>query len=806
MLFCPFCRIALGPTQPVCPRDGHAGVEAPAPEIPADLARRFTVIDVFARGRTGTSYLVDEPETGRRGLLKLLHLEVASALSDRQRIARELAKQTSLDEPSLVLPMASGETNGVSWLFREWVEGVSVRIRLSRSGPPPLAETVHIGASLARALDALHRGGLLHRDVKSGHVLLVPQDGGHPAVRLIDAGLAAKLDSAKELPVYGTAAYVCPEQTQGKLVSFRSDLYALGAFLFEMLTGAPPFFGATDDETLAMHASAPVPELPASVPRELAALVTSLLSKEPKNRPFSAQQVARTLDAGFAPSPPVAAAAPPTPSPTPSAPPPVPASAASPPPRTPKATLLGIPATDTSSPRVSAPPPPPPPRTSAAPPVPSSPPAPAGRATSMQPPLPPPPPPTNANRKATILGLPSVVAAVAAESSPAIELSSELDSGAFQSLATSDYGPEKSVAISEPTPDAGVSIDDFDEKPTAIQPSLLDLEAAPAAPGDLATDPGIAAALESVDEAPASPFAPTVAAFPATPASSFGPPPKMPERPTFSHPPEAPKRSSAAPIAIFLVLGLGAVGVFAMLRNGSDRAVSPSPSANIAAATPAQAAEPIGEPQPAPEPAPSKPVAPAEAAGPSPVAAAPVREPPSTPPPAAAVSPTPAAPRTAEAPSRTVSPASPSPSRTAQAPAAASRTRAPSTPAAAPAVPAANPAILLRDEARAHYAARRYREAAAAYERLVAISPNDAGVFAGLGRARLELSDGPGAIAAYRRATQLAPNNAGFFVGLGRAHFVSGNRGASETALRQAITLDPNNAAAREGLAAIGAR
>jgi serine/threonine protein kinase/Flp pilus assembly protein TadD len=341
-LVCPLCRIALlarGGTArfdaltavedvsaAVCPRDGKTGVAVTLWPVPAGLRERFSVLEPFAHGDGGSMYLADEPETGRRGVLKILAPAPKDQLSERQRLRRELVKQSTLARSHLVVPLACGETEGVSWLFREWLDGVSLEVRLSREGALPQTEALAIAAQVASALDELHRGGLLHRDVKPGHIFLQPSPHGIPRALLLDAGVTspvmervhtAVLEDAVERAlrdahdsreptraitdsqgqvVFGSAGYVSPEQLLGKLISFRSDLYSLGCTLYRMLTGRHAFAGETVAATLSAQRYGELPPLPSDLPNGIGALLRSILSKDPQQRPFSAQKLRRTLD------------------------------------------------------------------------------------------------------------------------------------------------------------------------------------------------------------------------------------------------------------------------------------------------------------------------------------------------------------------------------------------------------------------------------------------------------------------------------------------------------------------------------
>src|SRR6478672_7621274 len=191
MLLCPLCRIVLAANESVCPRDGQTGREASPLAVVPGLSKRFHFVQPFAHGNSGTLYLADEPETGRRGLLKVLPTAPRNLQAERQRLRRELVKQGSLESAYVLAPFATGETEGQLWIFREWLEGVSLRVRLARQGALPQAQALSIAAQLAVALDELHRAGLLHRDLKPGHILLDAQADGLTAVRIIDTGLCA---------------------------------------------------------------------------------------------------------------------------------------------------------------------------------------------------------------------------------------------------------------------------------------------------------------------------------------------------------------------------------------------------------------------------------------------------------------------------------------------------------------------------------------------------------------------------------------------------------------------------------------
>lgn len=261
--------------------------------LPQGLAERFQVETLLAAGGTGILYQATERTSGRRGVLKLLHGEGAFGVAEHKRLARELPKQSSVESAYLCLPWDSGETDDVLWLFRPWVEGRSLREQLAK-GTLDLEESLTVAAQIAAGLEELHRGGLLCRDLKPEHIIL----RGSDAV-IIDAGIAARVPGTDD--VYGTPAYMAPEQTEGSLLSFRSDLYAFGCLLYEMVEGQTPYNGE-GLEQLEAHRNNKVPPAPQVYPEGLLVLWHQLMAKKPQDRPFSAQLVRRSLDP-FVPAP-----------------------------------------------------------------------------------------------------------------------------------------------------------------------------------------------------------------------------------------------------------------------------------------------------------------------------------------------------------------------------------------------------------------------------------------------------------------------------------------------------------------------
>ncbi|MCC7542226.1 MAG: protein kinase, partial [Deltaproteobacteria bacterium] len=298
---------------PVSKLVSPTGVSQELGSVPGEILSRFEITAPFARGACGVLYDATDTTTGATGLLKLLHPELTSSLADRQKLRRELGQQANLRASLLARVLAVGDAGDRLWVFREKVEGESLAVRLDRISGGRLGApgVLHLAAELASALDELHRAGLLHRDLKPGHVIVSGDDAGALRIRLIDAGIHARATSEGVFDAEGTPAYASPEQAAGKLVSFRSDLYSLGCVLYECASGMAPFGREPADAVLRAHLESPPPSFDAQgMPEAAATLLSSLLAKELRDRPFSAAQLRRSLDPFLAPGAKAVVAAP----------------------------------------------------------------------------------------------------------------------------------------------------------------------------------------------------------------------------------------------------------------------------------------------------------------------------------------------------------------------------------------------------------------------------------------------------------------------------------------------------------------
>ena len=275
------------------------------------LGDAYTIERELGGGGMSRVFVAHEAALGRKVVIKVLRPELAEALSG-ERFKREVRLAARLQHPHIVPLLAAGEVgDDVLYYTMPFVEGESLRERLSREGALPVAETVRILCDVAGALAYAHRTSVVHRDVKPENILL--SEGG--AV-VADFGIAKAITASRgegdarrtsTLTAagmsIGTPAYMAPEQATGDIVDHRADLYALGVVGYEMLTGRAPFEGRTAQQLMAAHATEtpePIGRRRASVPPSLGALIMRLLEKNPADRPQSADEVRRSLDAVLA--------------------------------------------------------------------------------------------------------------------------------------------------------------------------------------------------------------------------------------------------------------------------------------------------------------------------------------------------------------------------------------------------------------------------------------------------------------------------------------------------------------------------
>jgi TolB-like protein/Tfp pilus assembly protein PilF len=268
-------------------------------ELQKALASAYTLERELGRGGMATVFLAQDLRHDRPVALKVLHPDLAHALGP-ERFQREIKLAARLQHPHILTVHDSGEAAGQLWFTMPFVEGESLRDRLRRERQLPVDAAIRITIEAARALQYAHRHGIIHRDIKPENLLLTT-DG---STLVADFGIARALAGADDrltetgLAV-GTPAYMSPEQAAGdKALDARTDVYSLGAVLYEMLAGEPPFTGPTAQAIIAKRFSGEAPRVRQarpSVPEQVDSAVTRALAPVAADRFGSAEEFARVL-------------------------------------------------------------------------------------------------------------------------------------------------------------------------------------------------------------------------------------------------------------------------------------------------------------------------------------------------------------------------------------------------------------------------------------------------------------------------------------------------------------------------------
>ncbi len=262
---------------------------------------QFDVMRILGRGGMGVVLEAFDSRLQRHVALKVLDPELAGDDIARQRFCREARAAASITHENVVAvhQVEKSGDEGLPYLVMQLIAGESLEQRLERQKQLPLREIVRIGMQAAHGLEAAHAQGLIHRDIKPGNILL---ESPHDRVKLTDFGLARVADEAKLTHtgfVSGTPLYMAPEQAMGEESDHRSDLFSLGAVLYEMCAGQPPFVGNSALVILRQIADEkhrPIRELNPAIPEWLAHTIDRLLEKKPDGRIPSAAQLAELFD------------------------------------------------------------------------------------------------------------------------------------------------------------------------------------------------------------------------------------------------------------------------------------------------------------------------------------------------------------------------------------------------------------------------------------------------------------------------------------------------------------------------------
>ncbi|NTW38652.1 MAG: protein kinase [Cellulomonadaceae bacterium] len=267
------------------------------------LGGRYRLVSQIAVGGMGEVWVAHDESLKRDVAVKVLREEFAGDAGFLERFRTEARNSAGLSHPNIAALYDYGEQEGSGFLVMELVLGEPMSDLLDREPILPTRRLLPILAQTARALHAAHVGGVVHRDVKPGNILLARSG----RVKITDFGISMATNQVPMTAsgmVMGTAQYLSPEQAIGRAATGASDVYSLGIVAYEALVGHRPFTGPTAVDIAIAHVNTAVPPLPDHIDPALSALVMRMLAKEPEQRPRSAASLARTLDtmAGHTPA------------------------------------------------------------------------------------------------------------------------------------------------------------------------------------------------------------------------------------------------------------------------------------------------------------------------------------------------------------------------------------------------------------------------------------------------------------------------------------------------------------------------
>jgi tRNA A-37 threonylcarbamoyl transferase component Bud32 len=301
---CDECGKSNPPESKFC---GKCGAALAAPVLkPGDvIADRYRVVESIGRGAMGTVYRAEHVQISKVMAIKLLHRELQQNPENVMRFHREAESASRLNHPNTVHVFDFGRTkSGSLYIVMEYVDGDDLAKVLDKDGPMPFGRVAYLCAQIAGSVEDAHAAGIVHRDLKPENIVVTEGRDGETA-KVLDFGLAKLFEGTVEAQVtssgtiVGTPYYMSPEQIQGQELDGRSDVYAIGAIMYECIVGKPPFEAPNPVGVLSKHLSEEPPRpsarSPLSVPTEADEIILRCLEKDPDRRFQTAEEVRRAL-------------------------------------------------------------------------------------------------------------------------------------------------------------------------------------------------------------------------------------------------------------------------------------------------------------------------------------------------------------------------------------------------------------------------------------------------------------------------------------------------------------------------------
>ncbi len=295
------CERIIMPDAKSQPKHDSTGKPVPLPDLTGRTLGDYQILRRLGVCGMGQVYLARQLSLKREIALKLLRSDLAANPTALKRFEAEAQAVARLNHPNIVHIHQIGEHDGLRYMALEYVEGRNLRDHLARKGPPELLIALSVMRQVTQALQNAHDQGIVHRDIKPENILVTRKVD----VKVTDFGLSRFF--AGEMPAtnltqsgltLGTPLYMSPEQVQGLTVDQRSDIYSLGVTCYHLLSGEPPFRGATGFDVALKHVQEqprPLRELCPDLPTDLCGMVHKMMAKEPVERYQSAREILRDL-------------------------------------------------------------------------------------------------------------------------------------------------------------------------------------------------------------------------------------------------------------------------------------------------------------------------------------------------------------------------------------------------------------------------------------------------------------------------------------------------------------------------------
>jgi serine/threonine-protein kinase len=280
------------------------------------LDGKYEIVAPLGTGGMGAVYRARRVLIGDEVAVKVLHAKFVDDETLVERFRREARAAAQLHHPNVVAIHDYGEARGpegFAYIVMELVPGEPLRDLLRREGRLDARRAVSLMRDVCAGVGAAHRRGIVHRDIKPDNIIVTPADEDSPVerVKVVDFGIAKLRDMAAEGTLtevgalVGTLFYMAPEQCKGEPLDARADVYSLGAMLYEMLAGTPPFTSPSLPGLILKHVNEPPPALPADlrIPSALRSAITRALAKDPAERQRDASEFARDIEAALLPAP-----------------------------------------------------------------------------------------------------------------------------------------------------------------------------------------------------------------------------------------------------------------------------------------------------------------------------------------------------------------------------------------------------------------------------------------------------------------------------------------------------------------------